>query len=93
MSSDKVTVLCGSCKVPVDGPSNPASHDVLSCPKCGRSDQLSDVMVWVKKYTTDKMADYMAKGFERSARSSSGFTYKRGPRHVGEYRYITNMQL
>jgi Zn finger protein HypA/HybF involved in hydrogenase expression len=30
-----VTIDCGRCRVPLQGPSNPKPHDILTCPQCG----------------------------------------------------------
>ncbi len=35
---------CAKCDLPLQGPANPQSHDMLSCPACGESDNLENVM-------------------------------------------------
>ncbi len=93
MVSDTVSVLCGKCKVAVDGPTNPKSKDIFTCPKCGRSDNFKNVMASVEKHTLDLMSNHMSDALNGSTRGNKlvKFTGKRIPNR--SYPFVSDLKL
>lgn len=93
MANETVTVLCGRCKVGVDGPPNPKPQDTITCPKCGRSDSFKNVMASVEKFSTDLLQKKMSEGFKRAFSGSKGVKFTAKPVPSRSYPFITNMKL
>ena len=90
---DKVTIICSRCKVPVQGPEEPASDDIISCPECGVSDTFDKVFKEVEAWTVDMMEASLDKSLREVARGSSVLSVSGSPKSVGRYRFITTMKL
>lgn len=48
-----VQVLCGYCRVPLEGPAEPNPDDRYICPICGEGDPLDIVMSEVSEYVAE----------------------------------------
>jgi hypothetical protein len=93
MRSDTATILCGSCKVPVEGPADPNPQDTITCPRCGRHDSFQNVMASVTQHATDLMGNNLHDSFARSMRGNKfvKVTSKRIPQR--SYPFISNLKL
>jgi hypothetical protein len=49
-------VKCAKHNVPLEGPTNPESESVFSCPICGESDNLENIEREIAEYVESKMA-------------------------------------
>jgi len=64
MTDQSVSILCGTCRVAVEGPTEPQDESAYSCPFCGNSDNFKNVMASVKAFTEEQMS----RSFDKMAR-------------------------
>ncbi|RCW80937.1 hypothetical protein [Phyllobacterium bourgognense] len=81
-------VLCGKCKVPIQGPTEPTEDSIFKCPDCGASDTHADVMKEVGEYFHDTTARTLQSHMKKAARSSKMITYKGKDVADREYKFI-----
>lgn len=93
MASDTVTVLCGKCKVSVEGPTNPKSQDIFSCPSCGRNDRFDNVMTSVQAHVTEVAAKKLQDSLKSGLRGSKFVKVTGKPVKQGSHRFISNLKL
>ncbi|MER8983278.1 hypothetical protein [Mesorhizobium sp. M0663] len=93
MASSSVKLLCGSCKVDLEGPANAKDHDVIACPRCGRSDTLKNVVREVTKHAEEAMARGLQKSLSGAFRGSKNVKFSGNPVPHRTYRFISDMKL
>jgi hypothetical protein len=81
-------ILCGKCRVPVDGPSKPAPEDMLTCPKCGEKDTFAKVMEDIRAYAVDRIGSGVQQALKKATAGKKSLTYKPAPRQSRSYRFI-----
>jgi len=81
-------ILCGNCKTPVQGPTEPSDDDVIKCSSCGQADRYADVLESAKEYATDAAARHLQKSAEDAVRGSKFMTFKADPVPHRHYRWI-----
>lgn len=93
MATQEVTIKCGSCKVPVEGPANPQDNDRFACPRCGRNDTLENIMSEAQESAMDQVESHIDSMLTGMARSSKMMSYKSGARHQKQRRFIVEMKM
>lgn len=93
MASSSVKILCGSCKVGLEGPANAKDHDVVACPRCGRSDTLKNVMREVAKHVEETAARGLQESMRSALRGSKNVKFSSNPIPHRSYRFISDLKL
>ncbi|WP_192243825.1 hypothetical protein [Mesorhizobium silamurunense] len=93
MAGNTVKVLCGSCKVGLEGPANAKDHDVVACPRCGRSDTLKNVMREVTKHAEEVTARSIQKSLSSAFSGSKNTKVTHNPIPHRSYRFISDLKL
>jgi len=92
--ADIVDIKCAKCDVPLQGAAtDPQPTDMVSCPKCGVSDSLENVIREVGEYVEEKTAEYLAGEMRDATRGSKTMTFKEKPRPKKTYRFIMDLDL
>lgn len=93
MSRDTHTVLCGKCRVQVEGPGNPKDHDVFTCPSCGRSDNFKNVMRSVAAFVQEVTSRHLQESLRKAARGNKFIkvTSKPSPKRI--HPFIADLKL
>ncbi|MBE0453640.1 MAG: hypothetical protein IBX58_08170 [Roseovarius sp.] len=90
MADDTQNILCGTCRIPVEGPADPDSQDVFSCPRCGNSDTLENVMASAKSFVEELAARSLQESAREAARGSKFIKFEGKSIPHRTYRFITN---
>lgn len=61
MANQTVTILCGKCRVGIEGPAEPDAQTTYNCPSCGHSDTYENVMASVTAFAEVLMAEHFDK--------------------------------
>lgn len=93
MASSSVKILCGSCKVSLEGAANAKDQDVVACPRCGRSDTLKNVMREVTKHMEEVTARHVQKVTSETFGRGKGFKITSQPIPHRSYRFISDLKL
>lgn len=93
MANDTKEVLCGGCKVSLQGPADAKPESIFSCPSCGRSDRLDNIRRIVGEFVRDETARYMQESTKRALRGSKMIkaTYKPIPKR--NYQFVVALDL
>jgi hypothetical protein len=81
-------LLCGKCRVPVEGSTDSNGHEIATCPKCGESDTFENATREAGEHVADKLVRDMFNGIGESTRGSSIMTITHPPQR--SYRFITS---
>lgn len=92
MSEVQAQALCGKCKVPVQGPDEPADDSVFACRECGRSDTYANILEEVGNHFRDMAALALNAQMERVARSSKMISVTGFEVQPREYRFISSVE-
>jgi hypothetical protein len=93
MTTQAVSILCGKCRVGLEGPAEPDPESVYTCPVCGQSDSFENVMASVTAFSEELMAEKFDKMLVDSFRSSKMIKVTGKPNHKGFHPFITDMKL
>jgi hypothetical protein len=93
MTDDAQSILCGDCRIPIEGPADGQGDSVFSCPSCGRSDTYENVLKEVKAFFTELAQRSLQKSMRKAARGSKMLQFKGKPIPEKTYRFITNHKL
>lgn len=93
MSGDTATILCGSCKVPVEGPADPQPQDTITCPRCGRHDSFKNVMASVERHATDLIGNNFHDRLSSSMRGNKFVKVKSKRIPKRSHPFITDLKL
>ncbi len=93
MTDDIQTILCGSCRVAVEGPADPNAQDVFSCPDCGQSDTYKNVMASVKAFATELAARSLQESLRKSFRGSKSIQLTTKPIPKTTHRFVVDLKL
>jgi hypothetical protein len=91
--SDFHEVLCGKCKVPLEGPAKPEPESVFSCPSCRASDTHQNVMAEVKDYVTETTAKHLQKRLRSAVAGNKWMKVETKPIPQRSYRFVVNLDL
>jgi hypothetical protein len=93
MADDTQSILCGTCRVPVEGPADGKDENVFSCPRCGRSDTRENVLKEVKAFVTELAQRSLQESMRKSARGSNFLKFEGKPIQKGNYRFVTDHRI
>ena len=93
MTTDTQSILCGDCRVPIEGPADGKRDNVFSCPRCGRSDTRENVLKEVKAFVTELAQSSLQESMRKAARGSKIMKFEGEPIKKGSHRFITNHRL
>lgn len=91
--SDIHNVLCGHCKVPLEGPVDHKPDSRFSCPSCGAGDTYDNVMREVQEHFQEQTAKHVQNILRDTARGSKSFKFQGGFIPQRTHRFITNLEL
>lgn len=89
MASDRQDILCGFCRIPLEGPANPEPQDVFACPKCGNSDTVENVMSAAKAFVTEAAQHALNESLRKAARGSKFMKFEGKRVQKKAHRFIT----
>ena len=92
-SQKEVTIKCGACKVPVEGPAHAKDEDRFACPRCGRSDTLKNILAEVEKSAADQLAGHVDDMFRNAFRGSKHLKVTSSPIPKKARRFIVEMKF
>ena len=90
MTTDTQSILCGSCRVPLEGPTDSQAQDLFVCPSCGTSDTRENVLAEVKAFLTEAAQHSMQKTMRQSFGRSKGIKFTSKPIPKKTHRFVTN---
>lgn len=90
MAGDVHTILCGTCKVPLQGPSDGKDENVFSCPSCGASDTRKEVLRIVAQYVEEVTARAMQERLRKSMRGNKFIKLEGKPIPKGSHKYVAD---
>jgi predicted RNA-binding Zn-ribbon protein involved in translation (DUF1610 family) len=93
MTIDTQKVLCGSCRIPLEGPAKPKAQDMFSCPKCGRSGTFENVMASAKAFVTELAARSLQESMRKSLGGSKFIKLESKPIPKKTHRFITDHKI
>ncbi len=93
MSTSTVKILCGSCKVPLEGPADAKDEDLCACPRCGRSDNLKNIMREVADHVHEMTARHIQESTGRTLGRSKFVEIRHKPIPKRTYRFISDLKL
>ncbi len=93
MSTDTQNILCGSCRVPIEGPADGKDDSVFACPNCGRSDTRENVLKEVESFVTELVQRSLQGTMRKAARGSKMLQFEGKPIPKKVYRFITDHKL
>ena len=83
-----VTILCGSCRVPVE---HDTDAEQVQCPECGKSETADRAVAIAGEYTTDAMQLQLNKRAKKMVDKSSMMTFSGSIKMTRSYEYITDL--
>lgn len=90
MADDTQEILCGSCRIPVEGPADGKDENVFSCPKCGLSDTRKNVLKEVEAFVTELAQRSLQESMRKAARGSKFLKFEGKPIQKRTYRFVTD---
>lgn len=93
MTKQTVTILCGKCRVGIEGPAESDAQAIYSCPTCGNRDTFENVMSSVTSFYEELMAEKFDKMLVDTFRSSKLIKVTGHPDPKRFHPFITDMKL
>jgi len=93
MANQETTILCGRCKIAVEGPAEPKPQDVIACPRCGRRDSFQNTLRSVEAHTLDLTEGKAEETFAGAFRRSKYVEFTQKPRPKRVYPFISDLKL
>ena len=93
MATDTKSILCGKCRVPLEGSANPKPKDRYSCPRCGNGDTVENVLSEAKSFVTEMAQRKLQESMRQAARGSKFIKFDGKPIPKRTYRFITDHKL
>ena len=90
MANDTHSVLCGVCKVPLQGPADGDDQSVFSCPSCGASDTRKEVLRIVAKHVEEVTARALQEGLRKSMRGNKFVKLEAKPIPHRFHKYVSD---
>jgi predicted RNA-binding Zn-ribbon protein involved in translation (DUF1610 family) len=90
MSPDTQSILCGACRVPIEGPADGEDKSVFSCPRCGRSDTRENILKEVKAFVTELAQRSLQESLRKAARKNKMLQFTGKPIKKKVYRFVTD---
>ncbi|GLK80131.1 hypothetical protein GCM10008174_18720 [Methylopila turkensis] len=93
MSADQKTVLCGKCKIGLEGPTDPKPESVFSCPRCGEGDKLKNIHRIVGEFVKEETARHFQQKLRDVARRSKFLQFKGNTIPKRSHRFVVDLKL
>lgn len=93
MANDTESILCGDCRVPLEGPANPKPEDRYACPRCGKGDTVENVLAEVKAFITEAAQRLLDESLRKATWRNKFVKFESKPRPKRVYRFITDHRL
>ena len=93
MDEQTQTILCGACRIPVEGPANPKAQDMISCPTCGRSDNFENVMRSVEACITELTSHHLQKTIRETVGRHKFIKITTKPVPHGNHPFVVDLKL
>ena len=93
MTDQTQKILCGACRIPVEGPANPKNQDVFACPSCGRSDNFENVMASVKACVTELTGHHLQKAIRKTVGRVKFIDVTMKPIPKGNHPFVVDLKL
>lgn len=93
MSDQSVEVLCGKCRVALEGPTESHDEATYTCPSCGNSDNFKNIMASVKAHSEELMSHSFHKKMGNAFRGSKLIKVDSKPKPKMFHPFITNLKL
>jgi len=93
MATDTQEILCGSCRVPLQGVADPEPQDIYACPKCGAGDTVENVIASAKAFAVEAAKHFLQESLRQAVRGSKIMKLDSQPIKKGSHRFITNHQF
>ncbi|MEQ9388302.1 hypothetical protein [Marinovum algicola] len=93
MADDTQSILCGSCRVPIEGPADGKGDNVFSCPICGQGDTRENVLKEVKAFLAELAQRSLQESMREAARGSKFMQFKGQPIPKKSYRFVTDHKV
>jgi len=90
MSYHTQAILCGACRVPLEGLADGKDQNVFSCPSCGRSDTRENVLKEVKAFVTEMAQRSLSESMRKAARGSKFLKLEGKPIPKKTYQFVTD---
>lgn len=90
MASDTEEILCGTCRVPLEGPANPEPQDRYTCPRCGNGDTVENVLAEVNAFVQEAAQGALDKSLRDALRGNDFIKVTGKPIQRRQYRFVTN---
>jgi predicted RNA-binding Zn-ribbon protein involved in translation (DUF1610 family) len=90
MTVEAQDILCGGCKVAVQGPTEATPDDVFACPTCGQSDTRENVLAEANAFLIELAQRKLNEEMKKAASGSKFIQFKAAPVPTRTYRFITD---
>lgn len=90
MTIETGNILCGCCKVPVQGPTEATADDVFTCPSCGQSDTRENVLAEANSFVIELAQRKLNEQMKNAAKGSKFIQFKAAQIPTRTYRFITD---
>lgn len=84
-----VPILCGSCKSPVEIPTDAQDDYQFVCSGCGQSDRLDDIARIASDYFVDRAGKGLSDSLARATRGNKFVKFKAKPTPRRTFRWIS----
>lgn len=93
MAEQCVTVLCGTCKVPVTKLTCDGQGESVICPRCERTASITAALESAKAYTADAAQVSLNRSMKRAAKGSKMLSFRGSTQLTKSYDFITDLDL
>ena len=93
MTNSTHIVLCGTCRVEVEGPTEPYPDARYACPVCGNSDTFDNVSASCNAFAEEFLGNKLQESLVKSMRGSDFIEVTAQPINNGPYPFILYMEL
>lgn len=93
MTGKTKTILCGACRIPVEGPADPQDQDMITCPSCGRSDNFKNVVASVEAFLAEAAGNHLQEAIRQAARRSKFIKATLHPIQKGDHPFIIDFEF
>ncbi len=89
--SETKTLLCGHCRVPIEGRTYDDGHQEAVCPVCGQTDTIENAVREAGEYAAYELAKQLGSSFADTIRDSDAFKVTAHDLPERSFRFIMKM--
>lgn len=91
--TESMKFKCAKCDAPLQGNGvEPKPGDIISCPDCGESDTLENVLSEIGEYASDHFAGKLSADLRKIASGSKFLQFSEGNRPKKVYRFVVDLE-